>query len=342
VWPSLLDTSIGSRGWFLGVGMIAVCAAWNLRGTRAVGVGAEWLGAVLLAPFAWMVVLAGWRMAHEGSAQAFSMLFAPPPAPTAEDGGTSPWIAGVIVCMWNYMGWDNASTIAGEVDDPQRTYPRAMLVTLAIITACYVLPILAATITGLAPADWTAGSWVEVARRLGGATLAWIVVAGGAISAFGMFNALVLSSTRLPVAMAADGWLPRTLSLRSPRTEAPTRAVLVACFLYAACLGLGLRRLMEIDVLLYGAGLVLEFAALVALRIREPELARPFRVPFGITGAVLVGIPPTVLLGFALWAGRHEEGMWGLGSVPLAVGLGALGLVWWWLAPRKLKARLAS
>src|SRR5262249_46732882 len=152
-------------------------------------------------------------------------------------------------------------------------------------------------------------------------------------SAFGMFNALVLTSTRLPVAMAADGWLPRSLARRSPRTDAPTRAVLVAVFLYAVCLGLGLRRLMEIDVLLYGAGLVLEFAALVALRIREPNLARPFRVPFGLVGAVLVGVPPTVLLALALWAGRHEEGMFGIGSVPLAVGLGALGLVWWWLAP---------
>jgi amino acid transporter len=326
VWPRLLDTSIGKPGWFVGVAMIAACAAWNLRGTRAVGVGAEWLGAILLAPFAVIVALAGWRVAHEGSARAIGLLFAPPPT---EDGGASPWIAGLIVCMWNYMGWDNASTIAGEVDDPQKNYPRAMLVTLAIITACYVLPTIAAASTGLLPAEWTAGSWVEVARRLGGTTLAWVVVAGGAISAFGMFNALVLSSTRLPVAMASDGWLPRSLAARSPRTEAPTRAVLLAVTLYAVCLGLGLRRLMEIDVMLYGAGLVLEFAALVALRVREPNLARPFRVPFGVVGAALVGVPPTLLLCIALWAGRHEEGMFGVGSIPIAIALALLGPIWW-------------
>lgn len=332
IWPSLLDTSIGKPGWLLGVAMIAACACWNARGTRAVGVGAEWLGAALLAPFALVVVLAGWRIFTDGSSLAMAMLRAH--APTTEV-GSSLWMQGLIVCMWNFMGWDNASTIAGEVDDPRRNYPRAMLLTLVVITLCYAMPMLAATTTGLMPREWSAGSWVEVARRLGGSGLAWIVVAGGAISAFGMFNALVLSSTRLPVALAEDGWLPKTLAARSPRTNAPTRAIAVAAFLYAVCLGLGLRRLMEIDVMLYGGGLVLELVALVVLRIREPKLARPFRVPFGLAGAVAVGVFPTILLGIALWAGRSEEGMFGVGSVPLALLIAALGPIAWAIARKR-------
>ncbi len=58
------------------------------------------------------------------------------------------------------------------------------------------------------------------------------------------------------------------------------------------CLGLGFERLVTIDILLYGTSLALEFVALVALRIREPELPRAFRVPGGMFGAIAVGVAP--------------------------------------------------
>ena len=66
------------------------------------------------------------------------------------------------------------------------------------------------------------------------------------------------------------------------------------------CLGLGFERLIIIDILLYGASLSLEFVALIVLRIREPELPRPFRVPGGMLGAVAVGVAPMLLLGFSV------------------------------------------
>ena len=57
------------------------------------------------------------------------------------------------------------------------------------------------------------------------------------------------------------------------------------------------------DIMIYGVSLALEFTALVWLRVREPELPRPFRVPGGMFGAIAVGIPPVLLLGFAQhWA----------------------------------------
>jgi amino acid transporter len=66
-------------------------------------------------------------------------------------------------------------------------------------------------------------------------------------------------------------------------------------------------RLISIDLVLYGAALVLEFVALVALRVKEPELVRPFKVPGGLWGAVAMGVGPTLLIGFALWAARGER-----------------------------------
>jgi amino acid transporter len=71
-------------------------------------------------------------------------------------------------------------------------------------------------------------------------------------------------------------------------------------------LNLGFERLDTLDIMIYGASLTLEFVALICLRIREPELKRPFRVPGGLFGAIAVGIPPVLLLGFAIIRSEHE------------------------------------
>src|SRR5581483_11129747 len=118
----------------------------------------------------------------------------------------------------------------------------------------------------------------------------------------GMYNSLVLSYSRLPVAMAEDGYLPAPFARLHPRSNAPWVSIAACAACYAACLGLGFDRLVQLDILLYGLSLMLEFAALVALRIREPALPRPFRVPGGLAGAVAVGVPPTLLLAVALVA----------------------------------------
>ena len=76
---------------------------------------------------------------------------------------------------------------------------------------------------------------------------------------------------------------------------------------WALALGLSFERLISIDLVLYGAALLLEFVALVVLRIREPGLPRPFMVPGGLWGAVAIGVGPTLLIGFALWAARSER-----------------------------------
>ena len=129
---------------------------------------------------------------------------------------------------------------------------------------------------------------------------------GGMISGFGMFNALVMSYSRLPLAMAQDGMLPKVFGKLHPRSRAPWVTILVCAAGWAMCLGLGFERLIIIDILLYGVSLGLEFVALIVLRIREPELPRPFRVPGGMFGAVAVGVAPMLLLGFSVVRGRER------------------------------------
>jgi len=260
-------------------------------------------------------------------------------------------LTGVLICMWNYMGWDNASTIAAEVEKPQRTYPRAMLAAVVIVAISYIVPVVAMWMTGLAPAAWDTGFWADAAGMMGGPLLRVGLALGGMISGFGMFNALVMSYSRLPLAMARDGMLPKAFGKQTASSRAPWVAILVLAVLWAPCLLLGFERLVTIDILLYGGSLGLEFAALIWLRIREPELARPFRVPGGMFGAIAIGIPPMLMLGFSIFRSQHETvfGMssFAFGMILIAAGVVAYGLNHLfkpdgWAAPRAEKPQVVA
>ena len=269
-----------------GAGMIVACTLANLRGARGVGSTSLVLAAALLGPF---VVLSALVLA---GARAPTL---PAAADLAPGGGLGP---GLLVAMWNFMGWDNASTFAGEVAEPQRTYPRAMLLAVLAVVLTYLAPIAAAAHAGLPARAWETGAWCVAATNVGGVWLGRAVVLGGAICGIGMYNALLLSYSRVPAALAADGLLPRVFARTNAR-GVPVASVLVCSLFYAAGLLLSFRRLVEVDLLLYGAALVLELLALLALRVREPRLERPFRVPGGIVGLALTAMLPTALLAYA-------------------------------------------
>jgi amino acid transporter len=151
-------------------------------------------------------------------------------------------------------------------------------------------------------------------------------VLGGMMSAFGMFNALVMSYSRLPLAMAQDGMLPSFFAKLHPRTRAPWIAILTCALGWTMCLTLGFERLVTIDIVVYGSSVMLEFVALAVLRFREPNLPRPFRVPGGIFGAVAVGIPPLLLMGFAISHSQHEQ-IFGVSSFWVAIVLIVAGVI---------------
>jgi amino acid transporter len=285
----------GHRGLMVGLAVVALCALLNVAGVKVVSTTSLWLFFALSSPFVVIVCLAPFRFGALATAV------------TKPTNSTIDILTGVLICMWNYMGWDNASTIAAEVERPQRTYPRAMLAAVVIVALSYIVPVAAMWMTGLAPSAWDTGFWADAAGMLGGPLLRVGLALGGMISGFGMFNALVMSYSRLPLAMAQDGMLPKVFGKRTARSRSPWVAIMVLAVLWAPCLLLGFERLVTIDILLYGASLALEFAALICLRIREPELPRPFRVPGGMFGAIAVGITPMLMLGFSIFRSEHES-----------------------------------
>src|SRR3954465_6454232 len=128
LWPK---ASEGHNPVIIAAMVIVCCTLWNLRGAGAVGNSSMLMTIALLAPFGLMIVYAVFRVANSG-AHVVHLAAGP----------KTDLLGGVMIAMWNYMGWDNASTVAGEVENPQRTYPLAMIGAVALVAVTYILPVL--------------------------------------------------------------------------------------------------------------------------------------------------------------------------------------------------------
>jgi hypothetical protein len=254
--------------------------------------------------------------------------------PAGLGGGLS---TGILVAMWNYMGWDNASTVAQEVENPQRNYPRAMI---------------AAGPGGrhLHSSHWRHGRGRPLGgrlldRRLGhrgsalggpAAGLGNAVVAGGAITGIGMFNALVMSYSRLPMAMAEEGMLPLVVAKRNSRG---VPWVSVCC---AGWPGRWRSSCPSSAHLHRPDSLRLEPAAGVCGAGRAAH-------PRAQAGAALQGrqfgrcLPAGSraqrrLIGYALYASRDEKIIGSTSALLFALGVGLLGPVLYWATALPLAA----
>jgi amino acid transporter len=309
----------GPRAGLWSFAVVAVCCIWNLLGAPAVGTGSVSLFLALSSQFLLIVLLAVWRGSHAPFA---GVSWGTPP------GGTGIETA-ILVALWNYMGWDNASTVAQEVSDPQRTYPRAMALSTLAVALSYLLPVAALAMAGFSPAGFTTGSWTDTARALGGPWLGVAVVIGGTLSGLGMFNSLTLSYTRLPLSLAEDGLLPSWLAVKN-RRSVPVWAVAACGVGWALALRFTFERLISIDLILYGASLILEFVALVVLRFREPDLPRPFRAG-NLAMAIAIGAGPTAMILFAIYAARDER-LAGMPALLFALLVAGVGPCTYWLS----------
>lgn len=305
------------NAWLLALAMIWGATWLNLHGTRAVGTASGWFVAAVLAPFGVLTAVALARWVGQPAT--------PIPVTPVHAVGTSFLGAlglGVSQSIWNYSGWDNASTIGGEIEHATSTYPRALARTLPLVTVVYlvsIIPVLALT----SWTNWTDGAWPDLAGMVVGPWLGrWIALAG-VVSAFALFNALLLAYSRIPLVLAQDGLLPAPLATTDARGT-PRRAVLVSAVVYSVFALLPFGGLLAGDVLLYTAALALEFAALLWLRRVEPGLRGAFRVPVGVPVLTVLAALPVLLLVAAVALEVRSRTI-GLPGVLVALCLASVG-----------------
>jgi amino acid transporter len=308
----------GAGKFGVSLAVIWVGTALNVLGVGTVGAMAVVSGVLVIVPFVLFTVL-GLHMpaapmvwsAHGNAAQ----------------GG---FLGALSIVLWNYTGWDNISLVGEEVENPQRSYPIALLGGLVLIVATYVGPVLAGLRLAPDPASWSEGVFPTLAKALpGGRWLSMWLLAGALVSTFTLFNSLMLSYSRLPMVLAEDGYFPKFMA-RTNRRGVPVMTLMVCSVFYSGLALLSYSRLAVLYALVYTLSIVLEFLALWILRQREPGLPRPFRVPGGTAGLVYAVVTPlmvsVLVVGFTLWQGIKEPLWFGLAVLAAVSGLPA-----WWL-----------
>jgi amino acid transporter len=277
--------------WLLALAFIAVFTTLNVLGVRPVGRAAVVLAVAALVPVA-ALVAAG--------------LAAPRAVPWApfvveRQSPTSALGLGLAVVMWNYGGWDTPSTTLGETRRAERAFATALRLTLPVVIAAYVLPMTAALASGTSDwRTWSTGSLPRIAAAVGGPWLGHLLALGAVVSTAGLFMSLVLTNSRLPFVLARGRLMPAAFGRIHAEFGTPWVAVVASAALYGAFAAFSFKELIVLNVWLYSLSLLVELAAFVRLRIAEPALPRPWRVPGGAAGMLLAALLPATFALFAM------------------------------------------
>ena len=289
--------------WLVNLGVIAVSVAINWRGAKSVGSSAVTAFVIVTAAFLLLAVLAAPKAGHW------------PWIPFKPAGGKPLFDTlglGLSAVMWSYMGWDNVSTFAGEVENPGRTFPRALMLSVFLVTILYLIPM---GFTLAATSDWQ--TWdsdthtiSQIASGLVGPWLGAVIAFSVMFSNWSLFNSQLLYTSRLPYAMAEDGLLPGFLAKRHSRYGTPVNALILCSLIYGAFTALNFKKLVIIDVLVYSISLLLELVALIRLRVRRPDLERPYKIGGGTPGLVIVSLSLTGTIAASIGFTLLSESDW--------------------------------
>ncbi|RYY41025.1 MAG: APC family permease [Chitinophagaceae bacterium] len=292
--------------------IIWLSAGINIRGIVPVGRVSILLSGAVLATF---FVLFAYALYHSGGKLSV-------PAPSFKGTSFTAVGLGLYTIMWNFIGWDNVTTYVDEVRKPVKAYLLSIALAFVAVVAIYTIATVIALNSGIAAGELEQRGFPALGALVGGPWLGNLIAAGGLASTLGLYSAVLLSVSRIPKAMAADGLLPAKLHALHPRWGSPWLSVLCCSLVVSGMIFWDFGELIVIDITLYGAALLLEYVSLIYFRIKAPQLHRPFRIPLGVPGLVLMALLPFAVYGVALTAAFMDEG----GSLrPLLFALLALG-----------------
>jgi len=272
-------------------------ALMNILGIVPVGRISAILSSMVIIPFA-ALAIAGF-MQHAGP---YTM-----PHFSLKGVGISSIGLGLYTVMWNFIGWDNATTYANEVDSPIKNYLKATAITFVAIIVVYSVSIFTATQSGMSLDTISDKGFPFLGQYLGGRWLGSLLSAGGMACFVGLYSAVLLSVSRVPKVMADDGLMPKKLDALHPKYGSPWVSIVVCSVVVSLMILLSFKELLIMDVTLYGAGLSLEFVSLIVLRIKFPNEVRPFKIPLGVPGLFIMMLFPMGVFGLAMFGALSQS-----------------------------------
>lgn len=273
-------------------------AGLNILGIVPVGRVSLLLGIAVLTPF--LILVIAFFYHHTGT---FSL-----PSPSIKNIAFPSLGMALYTVMWNCLGWDNITTYAEEVEKPVRSYLVSIFIAFALVLVVYFFTILVAQQSHINFTTLTDQGFPALGVLIGGRWLGILIAAGGMASTLGIYAAVLLSVSRVPKVMADDGLLPVRLNKLHPKFNTPYISIIICSLVVSLMVLWTFADLLIIDVTVYGAGLFLEYIALIKLRLKEPDTHRPFRVPLNIAGLCLMALLPLVVYCMALTGALSSTG----------------------------------
>ena len=298
----------GWKHYAVAVFMIGIIAYVNVRGIKTVGKVATLLETLIFLPVAAMCMMSV-RMWHHNP----FVPLVPPHQPVFQVFGV-----GLALGLWLYSGYEQLSTVAEEVEEPQKSYPRALAWVVPLSMATYFVPTACALAALGNWQDWHTRYFSDAAQLIGGPWLGFAMTMAAAITFISILNSTVLSSTRMPFAMAEDGYLSPFLTRLHPKFGTPWMAILISAAIYSVFAWNTLTQLISVYIWLRIATSVLTVLSAWQLRRKRPDLERAFRIPWGSKGLAYAVIAPLIMSGVALIASDK----FGLRYGPLVLLLG--------------------
>ncbi|MCL7048645.1 hypothetical protein MKW94_007347 [Papaver nudicaule] len=216
--------------------------------------------------------------------------------------------------FWNLNFWDNASTLAGEVANPQKTFPIALFSAGIIVCLGYLLSLLAAIgAIKLDQTAWETGYFSTAAGMIGGEWLKIWVDIGSGLSGIGLFEAQLSSSSFQTLGMADLGFLPGFFAWRSKYFNTPWVGIVLSSAITLSLTFADFDQIVNAANFLYSLGMLLEFSAFIWLRIKYPDLNRPYKVPASVSVLSILMLIPA---GFVVLVLRFSD------PLPMYISLG--------------------
>ena len=300
----------GWRHFLVAVSVIAVIGYINVRGIRLVGKVATVLELGILLTVLVMCIMSV-RLWHHNP----FLPVIPPHKSVFQVFGV-----GFALGLWLYAGYEQVSSVAQEVEDPQRSYPRALAWVVPLSMLTYLLPT-ACALAALGDWEkWGTGYFSQAATLIGGPGLGFAITAAAAVMNLSILNSTILTTTRMPSSMAEDGYLSPSLARIHPKFGTPWIAIMLSAAIYCLLAWHSVTQLISVYIWLRIATSVLTVLSAWQLRRKRPDLPRTFRIPWGRKGLAYAVFAPLLMSGVAMIASDKFALKWG----PVALFLGPL------------------
>lgn len=230
---------------------------------------------------------------------------------TGEDGKHFGILAGASLVFFAYVGFDAVSTAVEEARNPQKDVPIGILASLIFCTMIYI--VVSGLLTGVVKYDTlnTSSPVADALSAIGFKAGAALVSAGVIAGLTTVMLVLYYGLTRIIFAMSRDGLLPLSLGEVNEKTRTPVRTTVICGVIMAVMAGfIPLGALAELTNIGTLAAFVLVCGGVIMLRVKQPNLPRPFKTPGGLAvpflgvlscGALICFLPPETHLRFVLW-----------------------------------------